>query len=66
MIYVLVKIIQFVSFLAMLIVDGAVGMLIYHCIEGGDYTKEQLIFAFAIVICLIYVTYSCFVGGYYA
>lgn len=62
MLHILVKIIQFISFIAMLIVDVAVGTLIYYCIEGRDYTRNQLIFMFAMAMCLLYVTYTSFVA----
>jgi len=51
-------IMHFLSFIAILIVDGAVAMLIYYCIEGGDYTKGQLTFMIALIICLIYISYN--------
>ena len=51
-------IMHFLSFIAILIVDGAVGMLVYYCIEGRDYTKGQLAFMGALSICLLYITYD--------
>lgn len=58
MLNILEKIMCFLSFIAILIVDGAVGMLIYYCIEGGDYTKEQIAFMIALAICLLYISYN--------
>lgn len=55
---ILEKVMQLLSFISMIIVDGAVGMLIYYCIEGEDYTKGQLVFMGALSICLLYITYD--------
>lgn len=55
---ILEKVMQLLSFITMIIVDGAIGMLIYYCIEGEDYTKGQLAFMGALSICLLYITYN--------